>query len=134
MYYRNNISPNPRSAVKILIIIHATLITGVVLFTLVAFSVAPQKGFSFSTADPFVIIDIILPLLGIIAGSFLYKTLIAKIPSDNTLSQKMAALQAASITRFAFLEGPSLFSVVVYLISGNVLFLTILVIILAFFI
>lgn len=133
MYYRNNINPNPRSAVKMLTIIHAGLIAGVVLFTLVTFSITPQRGFSFAT-DPFVIIDIILPVFGIVVGNLVYKTLVAKIPSDKSLNQKIAAIQAASIVRFALLEGPSLFSIVVYMLTGNLLFLMILALVLAYFI
>lgn len=133
MYYRNNINPNPRNAVKMLTIIHTGLIAGVVLFTLVVFSIAPQKGFSIST-DPFVIVAIILPVFGIVVGNFLYKSLTGKISADRSLSQKIVALQAAYIARFALLEGPSLFAVVVYLLTGNQFFLAILAIILAYFI
>jgi hypothetical protein len=133
MYNRNNINPDPRSAVKMLTIIHAGLITGIILFTLATFSITLQRGFSFS-ADPLIIIDIILPVLGIFVGNFLYKTLIAKISAESSLSQKIAAHQTASIVRFALLEGPALFSVVVYMLSGNMLFLVILAVILAYFI
>ncbi|HWD86936.1 MAG TPA: hypothetical protein VG367_02340 [Mucilaginibacter sp.] len=117
---------NPQGAVKALPIIHLALIAGQVLFCLVAYFQFPQKDFSMDgSKDPFVYVAVILAAGGFFLGSFLFRQQVGKIGPENSLSQKISAYQTAFILRAALAEGPSLFSVVAFMLSGNLLFLAI---------
>ena len=128
-------NPNlsPAATVKALSIIHAGLIIGVVLFLAVVYSITPQKGFSIST-DPLVIASIFLAVFGMAFSGKLFNIIISKISADSTLKQKIATYQTAYIARFALLEAPSLFSVVIYMLTGNLLVIAIVGVLLLFFI
>ena len=133
MYNRSNLNPNPSAAVKTLITIHTLVTAGLIFFAVIAFVITPQKGFVIST-DALIITDILLTASGIIIGNRLYKTLVGKIPSESPLSQRVAKWQRICIRRFAFVEGPALFSFVLYLRVGNLFFLAILLLLLAYLI
>jgi len=46
---------------------------------------------------------------------------IKSIPVTDAASQRLAAYRAAAITRWATIEGPALFSLISFLITGNML-------------
>jgi hypothetical protein len=125
---------NPQGAVKALPIIHLGLLMGQVLFAIVVYYITPQKGFSLNENDPFVFVAIALAAGGFIGGNLIFKQTLAKIPPDATLSQKIAAYQTAFIIRAALMEGPSLFSIAVYMLGGNLFFLAVTALIVLYFI
>jgi len=126
MAYNSNYNPNPKAAAKVLPIIHLALLIGQVLFCLVVYNITTQKGFSLDgSADPFVYVSLAFTLGGFTAGNLLFKKQLQKITPESTLSQKIASYQTACIIRAALLEGPSLFSIVAYMLSGNLFFLTV---------
>ena len=126
MPYNSNYNPNPQAAAKVLPIIHLALLIGQVLFAVVVYNIAPQKGFSFDgSANPFVYVSLVLTFGGFTAGNILFTKQLQKIEPEYTLSQKLASYQTAFILRAALLEGPSLFSIVAYMLSGNLLFLAV---------
>ncbi|MBS1529586.1 MAG: hypothetical protein JSU01_04725 [Bacteroidetes bacterium] len=102
------------------------LITGQVLFCVVAWFEFPQTGFSLDgSKNPLVYAALILAAGGFFLGNFLFRRQVGKISSDDSLSQKISAYQTAFIIRAALAEGPSLFSIVAFMLSGNLLFLAI---------
>jgi hypothetical protein len=64
-------------------------------------------------------------LSSFIASNFIFKQLLNNIAQKNTLREKLMAYQSALIVRYALLEGASLFGIVCYLLTGNLLFLLI---------
>jgi hypothetical protein len=126
MNYNTNQNLNPRAAVKTLPIIYMGLIAGQVLFCIVAYAEFPQKGFSLNGSnDPLIYAALILAAGGVFAGNFLFRQQLGKISPEHSLSQKISAYQTAFIIRAALAEGPSLFSIVAFMLSGNLLFLAI---------
>jgi hypothetical protein len=124
MAYNTNSNINPQAAAKVLPIIHLALLIGQVLFGVAVYNITPQKGFSFDgSANPFVYMSLVLAFGGLTAGNILFTKQIQKIAPESTLSQKIASYQTAFILRAALLEGPSLFSIVAYMLSGNLFFL-----------
>jgi len=119
------IQQSPATAVKTMKIIHGGLLTGQVLFAGVAVATG-TKAIYFNARDTQDVFFFVAPLLafgGIIAGFFLFKQLTARLSEKNDLQSKVAGYQAAFITRSALLEGPSLFSIVVFMLSGNLFYL-----------
>src|ERR1700756_3053429 len=133
---RNYPNPNlnPQATVKVLPIIHLALLIGQVLFATVVYFITPQKGFSLNGNDPFIFVGLALAAGGFIGGNIIYKQTLSKIAPDATLSQKVSAYQTAFIIRAALMESPSLFSIVAYMLGGNLFFLALTVLIVLYFI
>lgn len=114
---------NPQTSLKILPIIHLGLLMGQVLFATAVYFITPQKGFSLNGNDPFVLVGLALAIGGFVGGNLIFKQILAKIAPDATLSRKVSAYQTAFIIRAALMEGAALFSVVAYMLGGNLFFL-----------
>jgi hypothetical protein len=122
--YNQNYSGQSQPSFKILTIIHAALMAGQLLFAVVVFSITQNNGINYQPgSDPLFYIAILLTVGGMIAGTFVSKTLLGKIDVNGTLRQKLMAYQTALIPRWAFTEGASLFCIVCYMLSGNLFYL-----------
>src|SRR6266481_8276443 len=135
MAYNSNYNPSPQAAAKMLPMIHLALLIGQVLFGTVVYNITPQKGFSFDgSANPFIYLSLALAFGGFTAGNILFTKQLQKIEPESTLSQNLVTYQTAFIIRMALLEGPSLFSIVAYMLSGNLFFLAVFCLIILYFI
>ncbi|MES2279170.1 MAG: hypothetical protein V4592_24270 [Bacteroidota bacterium] len=122
----NNTSPTPGMAFKVLTIIHLALMLGQVLFGVVVFFQTRSVRVNIEKIDDVYIY--IVPFMAIscfIASNFMYKQQLGIAAGKPTLQEKMTGYQTALIVRYALLEGASLFGIVVYLLTGNLLFLLI---------
>lgn len=124
---------SPAAIVKTLPIIHLALVAGQTLFAAVTF-IIPKNPVKSAGNDMLIYIAPILAVICFIAGHFLFLKLLGNIKSDSTLKDKLMAYQSATIVRLALLEGPSLFSIVGLLLTGNMIFLGITGAIIAYFI
>jgi hypothetical protein len=76
-------------------------------------------------ADIFVYILPLIALGGIFAGNFIFKKLLSNIKKNESLQHKLTGYQTASLVKFALLEGPALLNILWFSQTGNLLFLTI---------
>jgi hypothetical protein len=116
---------SPAVAIKTMQFVHGALLAGQVLFAGVAYATG-TKAVYFNARDTKDIFFFVAPLLafgGIIAGFFLFKQLIGRLSNKPDLQSKVTGYQAAFITRAALLEGPSLFNIVAFMLSGNLFYL-----------
>lgn len=107
-------------------ILHAALIAGQVFFGLIVSFLIISGNADVGSADLSMVFSYIVPpfvLIGLFGSNYIYKTRLAKLRSSNDLKYKMANYRVALIIRYAFLEGPILFSIIVTLLTGNLLFL-----------
>jgi len=124
----NNYVPSrqsPAAVVKTMQFVHGALLAGQVLFAGVAYATG-TKTIYFNARDTKDVFFFVAPLLAfgcIIAGFFLFKQIIARLSEKNDLQSKVIGYQTAFITRAALLEGPSLFNIVAFMLSGNLLYL-----------
>jgi hypothetical protein len=126
MYNNRNSIPKPQTFLKTITIIFSALVIGQVLFGVVAFFDTPNKGVILTPGnDPFFYIAPALAVSGCILGMFLFKQQVAKLEDKQTLVEKLGIYQTALITRYACSEGPSLFAIVCYLLTGNLYYLII---------
>lgn len=123
----NQISPQtPQSYLRINSIIHIAMFTGQLLFGLAALAITPQKGIDISGAkDPFLFVVPIVAIACFLLSIFLFKKNLNIAVNKATLKEKLMAYQSAFIVRFAPLEGASLFGIVTYMQTGNLLFIII---------
>jgi len=110
---------------KTITIIHAALTLGQVMFGVVAFLQIGKSGINMNTDDSFLFVAPLLAISCFIAGNLVFKQQLNNIAKKDTLKEKLMSYQAALITRYALLEGPSLFGIVCYMLTGNFLFLLI---------
>lgn len=62
-------------------------------------------------------------LIGVLAGPFVRLYKINKLKLETDLKMKLAGYRAATIIRLALLEGPALFTVIAFLLTGDTNFL-----------
>jgi len=120
---------------RTLTVIHAALMMGIVSFTTVVLLIRNDNqvssGFDENSMLIFIVISAILTLLGGIGNKIAYTTFVKGAQKKETLSAKMQAWQVACIIRMALLEGSALFTVVIFLLSGQYYFLIFTLILLA---
>ena len=99
---------------------------GQLLFGLAALSITPQKGIDVSnTKDVFLFVVPIMAVGCFALSAFLFKKNLSIAVNKATLKEKLMAYQTAFIVRFAPLEGASLFGIVCFMQTGNLLFIII---------
>src|SRR5471030_2436000 len=92
---------------KTITIIHAAVTLGQVMFGVVAFLQIGKSGINMNTDDSFLFVAPLLAISCFIAGNLVFKQQLNNIAKKDTLKEKLMSYQAALITRYALLEGPS---------------------------
>ena len=134
-YHMINKQPANQSAaalVKTTIIIHMALAAGQILFAAVTFLI--QKPSTGTNNDMLIFIVPAITVTSFAAGHLLFKKLIGNINSQSPLKAKLISYQSATLIRLALLEGPSLFAIVSFLITGKLVFIGIAAAIILYFI
>jgi anaerobic C4-dicarboxylate transporter len=120
---KQNLKLMQNSFLKTMRIIFFALLAGQIIFMAVAFFTVNNNPPQSQSDDLFNIIVPVAIGLGLFMSSLLFKQMLAKIKKDDSFEQKLEAYRSALIIRYALLEVPSIFSTVVYLFSGNIIFL-----------
>lgn len=111
-----------RQHVRTLSIIHAALCVGVTLAAAVMYYLQSQNSnpsFNDGADDIFMFIGPFILFTSIVASIFLYKTNLKKIKAEpGDFIQKLNQHKAASIIRYALVEGGALAVLVLFFISG----------------
>jgi hypothetical protein len=116
-------------------IIHIALVVGVVFFTLVSVLLQIQ-GFDTIGQEIDNVLLIVVPifaLFGIFASNLVFKKKLNGIRKKSNLKEKMEEYRSALIIKLALIEGPSFFAVVSYLLTGNSIYLGILLLLIIVF-
>jgi len=120
---------------KSLNILFLALLMGQVSFAAITYylniGVEPQTGV---TRNMLIIVALFLMMNGFVLGNFLYKNQIRRVRDFNTLNFRLGGYRSAFILRLALLEGASLFSIVAYLLTADLIFMVIAGLIVAYFI
>ena len=112
---------------RVLKIVHFALTMGQILFGIIAFAIVKMNGSAISDEFLIQVLYIIVPIFIIaafIASTILFKKKIETAKVKNNLVDKMTEYRAAIILRLAPLEGSSFFSIIAYLITSNIIFLS----------
>jgi len=111
--------PSLKQLYKILLIIYASLIVGVVIFQAVAISLNDWKLPDFAPEIDILNIISLCMFFLIPAGKMVSDKLLKTIDPDSPAPQKMMKLQTSLILRWAFIESASLFSIVVFILLND---------------
>lgn len=115
-----------RDYFRSLLIVYYALIAGQVFFALVSFYLQKMGMMDAGIKELRDIFLIIIPLFvvgGFLGSRVMFKTRLNAIKSQDNLISKMTAYRGALIIKYALLEGPSFFAIVVFLLTGDYLFL-----------
>lgn len=130
---KKELKQTPRSFVQTIALLHTVFFVSIVGFSLFAYFTSTSAAIDLeSTDDPFFIAIPIVVLAGLVGGKFLFAKLIGKLQSEKSLKAKLAGYQKTSIMYYAFFEGTALFSIVGFLMTGNLYFLIIAAVIAAY--
>lgn len=131
------ISQNTFEYFKSLKIIHLALIAGQVFFGFVTVYLHNSGQFSADGRTLDGIFQILVPIFafsGITISLYIFRNKVNQIKEKTTLKEKFEAYRKALVIKYALLEAPSFFALVCYLLTANVTFLYISLIIIAVFI
>ena len=120
---KQNLKLMQNSFLKTMSIIFFALLAGQLIFIAIAFFIVTKNPPQSQNDD---MLNIIVPILvgsGLFISNFMFRQLLGKIKNDSSFEIKLEAYRSALIIRYALLEGPSIFSTVAYLLSGNIIFL-----------
>ena len=122
---------------KSMLVIWFSLIGGQVFFGLIAFYLNNNGSFNSrekGLKDIFIYLVPVFAVYGLVAGSIIFKKRLNSSKVKTSLLEKLNDYRAALIIRYALLEGTTFFSLVSYLMTGDLLFLYISILIIATFI
>ncbi len=116
-----------QGAIQVLNIIHKALMTGLVLFS----AVCVFLNYSKTVEPPAPDLDRILQVValiasagGVFAGMSFFKKKLAQLRDmEGTVKQKFEVYRSACIVQWALLEGPSVFCIICFFLTGNYAFL-----------
>ncbi|UII80710.1 hypothetical protein [Flagellimonas sp. CMM7] len=127
-------SLTPNGFIKTLSILHMGLISGPILFGAIIYFQTQNTSFNFSnTSDIYLMVVPIVAVSCIFLGDFIFKQSIKNIPKTVNLKQKLARFQTASIIKYALAEAPALFGIVAFMITGNMAYLVVSVVLILYF-
>ncbi|RYZ96801.1 MAG: hypothetical protein EOP47_23075 [Sphingobacteriaceae bacterium] len=120
----NQNTMHPAKTFKSLTIIHLALLAGQAIFVVVTLAATHNKFYNSNyTGDAFYFIVPVMAVIGLAASGLLFKQQLAKAKQAETVSAKLAVYTTASIIKFALMEAPALFGIVVFFITGNLYYL-----------
>lgn len=105
-------------------IIHFALTAGVVFFLLIAI-VLQFTGFEPELKEMEMIllgITVFAAISGIFTGNLLFRKRLEQLVELKSLEKKLLGYQSALILKYALVEGPAFFTIVAYLLTANILF------------
>lgn len=112
------------SGIKSLSIIHKAMFVMQIIFTAICFYLSWSKTvpptLDASTEKLFQVIALVFSAAGFFGGTFLMRKKILQAREMNaTPVEKFGVYRAAAIVQWAMLEGPVLFCIITFLLSGN---------------
>lgn len=123
-YNRTFKSTTPESTLKMLAFTHVVLLAFQMLFAIVAFAQTTRMYFSLMNMnDQFVFIAPVLALGGFFGGYLIFKKQKYLLREKESLEERLTGYQSVLIIRFMLIQGPVVFAIVAYMLSGNVFFL-----------
>lgn len=118
-------------------IICSALIIGQLFFLAIAVYLVVQTGGGLGVSDfkdIFIYVIPIFTISSIGASYFVFRSKLNKLKEIQSLEQKIVEYRAAQIIRWALLEGPSFFAIIAYILTGDILFAVVSIVIILFFI
>jgi hypothetical protein len=110
---------------KSLSILYFGLLIGQIVFSAITLYLNLELNFQAddSLSGIFIYIVPIFVVNGFVTGHLIFKSRLKKIKTYDTLTAKMGDYRGIAIIRFAMLEGASLFAIIIYLVTADLIFM-----------
>ena len=116
----------PNKFVQTLTIIYMALLSGLLLFIgFVFFQFEGGMTPTFDSSDTLLLIYPVVAIGAILLSQVIYKKLLTTAKNKSGLKSKLQGYQTASIVKFALIEGPAFFGIVLTMVTGNTAFIAI---------
>jgi hypothetical protein len=105
-------------------VVHAALVIGVVLFLLITV-VLDLNGFASGDEEirmALLLVASVFTFGGVFAGNYIFKKRISIIREKTNLREKMDDYRSALIVKWALIEGPAFLAVVAFMLTGDLIF------------
>jgi len=117
----------PKSYFRLLNILFAALLIGQILFAAIAvfvnYTQPIASPFTPELQQLFLIIVPVVAVVNIAISYFIFTVKIKAIRNETEWRRRLESYQAALIMRYALMEMPSLLAIVIFMLTGNYLFL-----------
>lgn len=126
----------PKESLASIKIVYYALVGGQVFFALVAYFLLNNYALELAGKDLKDVFIYIVPLFvvgGFAVGNILFKSKLITARIKPSLSEKLLDYRSALLIRYALLEGPSFLAIMVYLLTGYILFLAMAALVIAMF-
>lgn len=114
-----------KALLRILPIIHLSMVMGLVLFTSVVYWHNPNFITGMNSEDIFIYLVPIVAIIGYFASKSVFQNLINTIARTDGIENKLGRYRMAAIIKYALLEGPAILALIGYYLKGNMLHLVI---------
>jgi hypothetical protein len=113
----------PAALFKTLPLMFLALLAGMMIMGGIMYAMKPVTTYELDFKNPFLVIMLIAMIAGIFGSNLLYNFNKNKIDLKDSTESKVARIQQAVIIRFAFVEGPALLGIILYVKEANLIFL-----------
>ncbi|WP_298479957.1 hypothetical protein [uncultured Maribacter sp.] len=122
----------PKSFLKTLSFLHLSLVIGLLLFSVIAYSQTTGITLEPESNNVFLYIVPVIAIIGYFGSQVVFKKKLSTIKTDNTLTEKLKKYKSASHIKFFLIEIPALLSIYAFYITSNALPLVIAVCLIAY--
>jgi len=125
----------PKSFLKTLTILHFSFFGAMLFFAGVAYFINQNHTVDINKVEIInLMILVVIGLVGVFGGQLAQKKNLEKAKNQSSLRHKLGIYQTSALIKYAFLEGPALFAIVLYLQSSEFIYLLFAVILMIYFI
>lgn len=115
------------STYKSLTILFYAFFAGMLVFAAIAFFLVSTGTMGDSSDTSLTSIMLLLAICaavgGVFGGNLLYKRTVQQALTKADIKEKLETYKSAAVLKFALIEGPCLFAIIAYMLTGNVQFL-----------
>jgi hypothetical protein len=127
--------PEIKNQIKVISIIHFSLMSGVLIFFIAAIIIVRSKTI-FVSKDLDNIFSILVPVYGLLMmflSRMIFNIMISRLAAVNSLLEKIAKYRSAKIVSWTLTESACLFALVATLLTSNYLYIVIFIFLFGYF-
>ncbi|WP_299123844.1 hypothetical protein [uncultured Winogradskyella sp.] len=124
---------SPKGIIKTLTILHYAYCVATLIFGIIAIFITENGTMNFSDTED--IFFYLVPGFAIVLAfmsNLVFQQNLKRVQQKSTLKEKLVHYQSSRIIRYAMLEAPAFFAIVIFIITSNQLYLIIAIIMLTY--
>ncbi|MDB4293128.1 hypothetical protein N9954_06930 [Maribacter sp.] len=110
---------------RVLTLIHASLLLGLLAFSVIVYFNNPDFETGIDSNDLFVYLVPMTAVIAYFGSTFIFQKFLQAIEPQDKLQEKLNKYQTATIIKYALLEGAAILALMAYYVQGNIMHLII---------